>query len=359
MKILFNMGSLQKGGAERVATNLCNYLVNNNDISIVTTIKAESAYPLDEKVKVYNLDDNKPNSNFIIKNIKRIRALNKVIKEIEPDTIVSFLPEPSYRVLFLKIFNRKLKIIVSVRNDPKIEYASKINKIVMRVLYSLADGFVFQTKEAKEYFSKKIQERSVIIPNSINEEFINADISNEKQNIIVNVGRLEEQKNQELLIKAFIPIAKKYDYKLIIYGEGNTRKKLETLVKENDLEEKVFLQGNTDNIKEKLNEAQIFVLTSKYEGMPNALMEAMAMGLACISTDCPCGGPKFLIKNNYNGILVDNDINILSETIENLIIDENKRKKIAKNAVQIREKLNPDKINNEWKKYIEKNKGES
>lgn len=361
MKILFNLGTLRKGGAERVVTNLSNYLSkDNNEISIVTSVaKEKSYYKINDEVKIYGLDEKNKNENFLTKNINRIMRLNDIIKNINPDVIVSFLPEPSYRVLFLKLLNRKLKVIVSVRNDPKIEYKNKINRLVMKILYPLADGFVFQTQEAKEYFNKKIQDKSVIIPNPLNEEFIHAIINKNKNKVIINVGRLEEQKNQEMLIKAFSEVCKKHpEYKLVIYGEGSLREKLTNLISKLDLQNKVFLPGNVDDVIEKLNEAEIFVLSSHYEGMPNALMEAMAMGVACISTDCPCGGPKFLIRQNENGILIKNDDYMeLSEKIEYLVENENVRDKISSNATKIREDLNPIKINLSWKQFIEKNRG--
>ena len=120
MRILFTLGTLNKGGAERVVANISNYLAKrNNEIHIVTTLKEKSFYKLNEKINLYGLD-NRIKYNFIMKNIKRLKKLKKILEEINPDVIISFLPEPSYRILFLKMFNHKLKVIVSVRNDPKI-----------------------------------------------------------------------------------------------------------------------------------------------------------------------------------------------------------------------------------------------
>ena len=122
-----------------------------------------------------------------------------------------------------------------------------------------------------------------------------------------------------------------------------------------NLENRVFLKGEVENIEEKIEKASIFVLSSKYEGMPNALMEAMALGVPCISTDCPCGGPKFLIQNGVNGILakVDKKEDIV-QGIRKILSDEKFANDISKNAIKIREKLNPSVINLKWKNYIEK-----
>lgn len=353
MNILFNMGSLKKGGAERVASNLCNFLVKDNDISIMTSIKENSYYKLNNNINLYNLDENRPEKNFLKKNIKRLKKMNLLVKKIKPDIIISFLPEPSYRILFLKIFNPNIKVIVSVRNDPKVEYSSIKNRMIMKLLYPLADGFVFQTQEAKEYFSKKIQDKSVIIPNPINEEFICEPYTGKREKIIVTVGRLEKQKNHKMLIEAFSKLPEELnEYKLIIYGEGSLRPELEKQIKELNLSDRVFLPGQVDDIKNKIYKASLFVLSSDYEGMPNALMEAMALGIPCISTDCPCGGPRFLICSNKNGILVKiNNSEKMENKIEYILKNENIRNKMGREAIKIREDLNPDNINNEWKKF--------
>lgn len=356
MRILFNIGSLKKGGAERVTANLANFFIHNNDVAIVTSIKCNSFYKLNENINVYALDKEKQYKNVILKNINRLRELSKLIKDYKPDIIISFLPHPSYRVLFLKLFNKNLKVIVSVRNDPKIEYKSKVNSVIMNILYPLADGFIFQTEEAREYFKDKIQKKSEIIPNPIADEFINATINKDKEKRIINVGRLEEQKNQLTLIQAFKAFSDQYpEYKLFIYGEGSLRKRLEDEIEQLKLNDKVFLPGNTDNLIDELNKSEIFVLSSKYEGMPNALMEAMAMGVACISTDCPCGGPRFLIANEENGILIKNGskeqiYNSLIKIIENPEL----RQKLKNNAIKIRRDLNSEVINNRWNNYIRK-----
>lgn len=247
-----------------------------------------------------------------------------------------------------------IKTVISVRNDPKIEYKSKKDKLLMKLLYPKADGYIFQTEEAKRYFNKKIQDNAIIIPNPINETFKRESYADEREKIIVSVGKLEEQKNQMLLIKAFQEVEKKYDnYKLIIYGEGSLRAKFESEIEKIGLKGKILLPGISNNLKEELYKKKMFILSSDYEGMPNALMEAMALGLPVISTNCPCGGPEFLIKDEINGILVPvNNKDKLVEAMLQLIENEKFSRKIGIEATKISEDLAPKKINEIWEKYI-------
>ena len=364
MKIVFVSDTMVKGGAERVIANLANYLQKNNEIYILTLYNSNVEYKLNDNIKVIPLDKEKTNiaeegKSSIFNRIKkwksRINKINELKKEIKPDLILSFMPLPSF-ISLLSNFKVKCKTIISVRNDPSVEFKSFVYKILMKWLFPKTDGIVFQTEDAKNYFSKKIRNKGTIIPNPINEDFIGEKYDGTRQKNIVSVGRLELQKNHELLINAFSNVLKKHnDYNLIIYGEGSLKEKLEEQIKNLNLSDKVHLPGKIDNVKEKIIDAGMFVLSSSYEGMPNALMEAMALGIPVVSTDCPCGGPKFLIKNNINGILVENkNQSELEDAMNKIIEDSNFGNKISKEAHKICDELNPKKINKCWENYIYK-----
>lgn len=356
MKILFCTGSMRKGGAERVISNLTNYLSrDNNELYIITSINTKTEYTLNKNIGVYHLDGIVREKNKLKRIKKRRKKLKEIINNIRPDIIITFLPEPTFMVMSLR---RKIRcpIIISERNDPSEEYKSFIYKFLMRKYYKKADGFIFQTEGAKEYFSKNIQNKSVIIENPINKEFLIRNNNVKKKDIIISTGRLTAQKNQKMLISAFSEITDIYPhYKLIIYGEGDLRNELEMQIKRLGLENKVFLPGVVNNIKEKMEESKIFVLSSNYEGMPNALMEAMALGLPVISTDCPSGGPNYLIENRKTGVLVPiKNVEKLKKAIINLIEDKKMSDELGKNAAKKMKELNPDIINEKWKKYIYK-----
>lgn len=361
MKILFCIDSMTKGGAERVISNLSNYLINNGyDVNILTVVNSDIEYDINLNVKLECLEDkfinvrNEKNgkikkiSNFV----KRIKLMKKAINKINPDIIISFLPYTSF--ITLKAI-KDIPTIVSIRNDPKIEYSSKIYNFLMKKLYPRADGFVYQTEDAKQYFKNIINVKSAIIPNPINEQFIvSQEFQGERKKEIVSVGRLFQQKNHQLLIESFADLSDELlNYNLIIYGEGEDREKLQRIIKEKKLENRIFLPGNIKDVKEKIFDAKMFVLSSDYEGMPNALMEAMALGIPVIATDCPCGGPKFLIDNNNNGILIDvGDKEQLKNAILKIIKDTEFSKKISHNAIEISQKLAPEKINKKWEDFI-------
>ena len=355
MKLMFYMTSLDKGGAERVITNLANFFssLNENEVVITLNTKKNIAYELNNNIEVLELDQTIKRDNFLKRNFTRLLNTNKIIKEKKPDVVIAFLPMPSFRVLLLK---RKLncKVIISDRNDPQKEYKSLFNKFMMKWLYKKADGFIFQTEEQKQYFNKKIQDKSIVIANPLKEEFLQECERENTEDVIINVGRLHPQKNQKLLIEAFYEVKDRFpNFKLKIFGEGKLKSQLEKQIKEMNLEKRVILCGITNNIREELLKSKLFIMTSNYEGMPNALLEAMACGVPCISTDCPCGGPKEVVRNNINGILfpVGNKMELI-KVIEEVLSNDKKLKELGENAQNIRTKLDSKVVNEKWNNYI-------
>jgi len=355
MKLTIFIGDLSGGGAERVVCNLSNFLVSKrHQVEIVTMVNNASSYQLSPKVKRVPLLKGNESNNFVIKNLIRIVRLRRYIKKSDTDIYLSMLPW----TINLILSQRKLikaPIVISERGDPNIRYNnSKLQKWLMKKLYPLADGFVFQTTDAREYYENIVNNNATIIPNAINEDFVGKPYTIHRKKTIVSVGRFTEQKNFSLLIKAFSNIASKYpEYNLIIYGEGPQREKLQNLVTELNISNRVQLPGYVKNIGEHIIDSSLFVLSSNYEGMPNALMEAMALGLPCISTDCPVGGPKFLIEHGVNGILVPvNNVEEMSAQLNNLLSNFNFRKKLGINAKKITNTLSYNNVYEKWEKFL-------
>lgn len=358
MKILFCLGGLNKGGAERVATNLCNYFIdNNNEVEILITRLDEIAYEVNSKIRIKSLQETKK-ENVIKHNINIIKNMKKEVLSYKPDLIISFLKEPTGRILLLKKTCKEIRnipLIISVRADPKIVYKSFFNKTVVKLLYNRADGYIFQTEEAKQFFNKKIQDKSIVIPNPIDEKFL-LEPSVTRNNNIVTLGRLTQQKNHKLLINAFELLHKDYPkYKLIIYGEGPLEKTLKEYIETKKLSQSIELAGVIDDVVKKTYKSKMFVLSSDYEGMPNSLMEAMSMGIPCVSTKCDGGGAEFLIENEKNGLLVEkNNIDQMYNAMKKIIENEELAKKISQSAHNRMKKISPKIINKQWIDYMKK-----
>ena len=367
MKILFNCLNFKKGGAERVISTLANKFIDKNDVTILTLMNLEDMYDLNKNVKRIQIDNNdkytKFNDFFIKLSFNRIFKLYREIINDKPDVIISFLPEPSLRLMLIRNFSRKLKripIIISIRTDPSIEYKNCFIRLIMKKLYKNVDGMVFQTRDAKSYFDNLMTFRNVeIIPNPVNKKFVEEKpYSGIRDKIIVSVGRLEKQKNHMLLIDAFAEVLKRYpEYQLHIYGDGKIKNELNHHIEELSLTNKVVLKGQVDDVGEKIRKSSIFVLSSNYEGMPNALIEAMCIGLPCISSKV--SGAKDLIDDGVNGVLFDiNNKEQLVSKICSIIENKELSNKLSLNSPLIYDLLNEDRIVKKWYDFILKVKNE-
>lgn len=315
MKVAFYINILANGGAERVVANLANALSKDNEVIVITSFACPCEYFLEKKVKRINIESSPKNENFIFRNVRRTIGLRRILKKYKPDTLVSFMGEPNFRSIVACI-GLKIRTVISVRNDPQREYGSLLTRLLAKSLFRFADYTVFQTEDARLWFPKSIQCKSGIILNPVDETFFSTRFDSERHDI-VTTGRLVSQKNHKLLIKAFSQIADKIDDNLYIYGEGELRHELEQLVFDLNMQNRIFLPGVVKNVPETIKSAKLFVLCSDYEGLPNSLMEAIALGIPCISTDCPCGGPKMLLNKNF--LVPINDISQLSELILKMV----------------------------------------
>lgn len=351
-KILFIIDELGSGGAERVLSELANYFAENGEsVYVINLLDKEIFYPLNKKIKHFVFNQGK-GKYLVIRYYQRIKYIKYIIRHIKPDIAISFLPM-SNMVSCLTFWNEKTPLIISERNDPNRNPESKMMRIIRNQLYRLADGVVFQTKDAQRYFSKDIQKKSVIIFNPL-KRGLKAKKGEHKE-ILFTVGRLEKQKNQEMLIRAFKKVSEVFpEYKLWIFGTGSEENSLKQEAKNLGLSNKITFKGVSAKWHEEVENADIFILPSNYEGMPNSLMEALALGKICISTDCPIGGPRELIRNGENGFLIrTGNQEDLEEKIIYSIKNREKLSALRNQAIEDSKDYQLSIISKKWMDFIE------
>ena len=353
MKILFITPSLSFGGAERVMTHLSNaFLRDNNSVSIIITDQEfEIAYELDETIDIRSIPIGR--MNRIRHWIDMRRRLRREILSVDPDVIISFF---NHTMTFVKLaVGHKYPLIFSERNDPNNNIKGFKAKIFQHIALSSANHIVFQSEGARSFYPKRVQRKSCIILNPLEIEKMPEREIDKVDNRIVSVGRLHPQKNQKMLINAFANSNAKDTHTLHIYGDGMLRDELSELITSLKMNDRIFLEGNSKQVNEDIKNSKLFVFTSDYEGLPNALMEAMIMGIPCISTDCSPGGARMLIDDKENGILIPcGDVDRLSSEIDNAVNGVYDLESIGNKAKLLAEKTNIDQIVNEWLENISK-----
>ena len=353
MKLTIFIGGLSGGGAERVVCNLANYMINHgHKVDILNMTEDTPAYELNSEVTRYCLKKKGEELGKISSLTTRIKRLKKYIKSNNTDCYLVFLP---ITTILLFIFKRLIKvpIIASERANPE-SYSKSIQCFLKKCAES-ADGYVFQTEDAQKWYADSCRKTiTQVIPNAINEEFIGKKYEGERKKVIVAAGRMNAQKNFGLLLRSFANIADEFpDYKLKILGDGALLQNYKELAVSLGIGDRVEIPGHVNNVGEHIKDASLFVLSSNYEGMPNALMEAMALGLPCVSTKCPCGGPAFLIQHGENGLLVEvGNEEQMTDAIRQVLSDRQLAEKIGDNASKICETLAPDKIYGQWENFI-------
>lgn len=338
------------GGAQRVTLNLVHWINNNSNNEAFILMgnnsgKGDFMYPL-EGIRHHIL----PKSQFA-----RIIELRKQLIKERPEVLITMgMSDTIYDSI--ACIGLPVKHIISERNDPRNFNGKFITKWISRFLACFADGYVFQTKEAMNYYRLSCFKKGTVIPNPLIglNQMPEKPFDGKRRKEIVAVGRLNIQKNHPLLIRAFADVKNVFpEYNLRIYGEGPTKNDLIRLIEELGLHNRVYLSGAVNNIFSKIYDAELFVLSSNFEGMPNALMEAMALGIPCISTDCPCGGPRELINNGQNGLLVNvKDQAGLKTALTKMLSQPELRQKIGINGFNIRKEFGIEIISKRWLDYI-------
>lgn len=350
LTIAILMGEIGGGGAERVSTLIANYLHDQGyHVHLICFISGDVEYPVNAGIQLHYL---KKSGHKYVNLAVRAVSLKGYLASVSPDVLIS-LGFGYHYLGFCHAFSR-YKVILSERNDPFNEYKDVFSKWMIRHDFGKAHAVVFQTKGAMSFFSDSIRRKSTIIANPVMSDLPDV-FSGKRRECVVAVCRLDPQKNLPLLLRSFARFRQKHDgYILEIYGRGSMEEVLKRQINELGLSKSVIFMGFRKDVHNLIRDAAMFVSSSDYEGISNSMVEALALGLPCISTDCPPGGAGMLIRNGENGYLIPvGDEKGLAEAMAMIVDNLELASIISANASKIRHELSINIIGRKWDECIQ------
>lgn len=351
-EILFITLHLTDGGAERVASELTKTWIQKGiKVKIVQLLPEmfSNSYSMPQGVDYINLS---LGNNKYQRLVNGVLQVIKIMRQYPHATVLCFSKKTIYVVAIASLFTKN-RIVFSERNDPYSSPEERVRRIIRDWAFRRADACVFQTPDARDYFPKVVRDKGVIIPNPINSD-LPKRYEGIRDKVIVAAGRLAPQKNFSMLIKAFALLHDDFpEYKLIIYGRGPLEDELKTLANKLGIAEFVCFPGFSDNIYQDMLKCAVYVSSSDYEGMSNSMLEAMAMGIPSVVTDCPIGGARMVIKDGVNGVLVPvGDEISMSKALNMVLSNDAFAGSIGRAAYELREELPIEKIADKWLEVI-------
>lgn len=340
------------GGAQRVVLTLSNFWLAENRVIIAVLNETEYLFNINPQIGIIfrkYIPIGIPKLKGVINLISSIRFLRKVYQTNNPDIVISFLDTTNITAIIANIGIGK-RLIISERLNPLYSEIEFFWKFLRKKVYKYADSIVLQTTDIQDVLKSmgvKLPKSVQVIPNPVKKTIHNS-IPKRKQ--ILAVGRLHRQKGFDLLLKAYS--LANINWMLFICGDGPEKDTLHMITKELNLEKKVSFLGDVKDVEGYYAVSEIFVLSSRYEGMPNALLEAMSYSCACISFDCP-SGPRDIIVNNENGVIIEaENVNQLAKSIKTLTEEDELRHKLSTNAARVNKDFAIEKIVDMWERLI-------
>ena len=363
-RILLVVSSMQSGGAERIAAHLANYwAAQGHVVMLVPTFSGRGgcAYPLLEEVRLEYLADHVDGAVFGSAKLPRLRAFRRMVLDFEPDTVLSFLTHVNVATL-LACWGLDRPIVVSERTYPPLYRIGRFWGAARRLLYRRATRVVMQTERGALWAKKFCPgARIAVIPNPVvfplprNDPILEPDTTvRQGRRLVLAAGRLGPEKGFDMLLEAFARVARKApEWDLVILGEGDVRGTLEGKKASLGLVGRVFMPGFAGNPGDWYERAELFVLSSRYEGFPNVLLEAMAHGLPAVSFDCDTG-PGNIIRHGEDGYLVPpaEGAEGLAAAIAKLVCEEEQRKRMGAKARDVRRRFSFERIARMWEKAL-------
>ena len=342
------------GGAERQIILLSNELAQKgHEVHLVILNENKAPYLISSLVIVHDLTAKEGTGNFRL--LKRFWALKRVLGSLKPDVTINYNLQGAYFSLLIGRENSG-KILYSERGDPyDSEYSGLLGK-VRDVTCKYVDAFVFQSEGARDFFHLTPKQKAVVIHNSVAVPQDKYPMPLIRDNRIVTVGRLHPLKNPWLMVDAFALIADKHpEVTLEFYGDGTLKEEIQAKIDGVGLSDRVHLNPSRKDIFDCIRTARLFVLPSDFEGMPNALMEAMSLGLPCVSADCRPGGARTLIEDGVNGLIVPmRNPQAMAEKIEYLLNNPEQAERVAKEARKLGETHTNEFVFGKWDEFLKK-----
>lgn len=364
MRIMLVISSLQRGGAERVASIMANHWAESgHPVSLVTIQgKHQDAYALHPEITRVALNLGRVSRNpagGLWNNLRRIRGLRAAVRRLRPDVVISLVTHTNLLVLIATL-RMDVPVVVSERVNPLQMRIGAVRRVLRAWLYPRAAALVVQTDAVRKAMRHLLPPGNItVIPNPVpadDPDELQAHVSLREQlrlpagaKVIAAMGRLEPQKGFDLLVDAFAMLHGRHpDWQLVIFGEGLARAPLEAQITRLGLTACAHLPGVVRTARKYLAEADLFVLSSRFEGFPNVLLEAMACGCAVVSFDCP-SGPGEIIRNDQDGLLVEaGKVTAFAEALSALMDSPARREALGKNARQVLERFSADRIMSLW-----------
>lgn len=349
MRIAVIAHGLSDGGAERVASLVANhYAQKGHAVLFIAAYSPVRVYPLDERVTyVYTGGDYR---NKVTRLIMRSGRIDRELRNFRAEAAVSFIVNES----IYSTLKKTVPFTYTLRIHPGQACETFTDRITCLLAFHGAKRMVFQTPDARDFFSQSIRKKSVVIANPLTRNLPDWKGTEVCEKTVITACRLNEQKNLPMLISAFAAFRKKYpEYTLHIYGEGELKEELKAFANSCGVAESVFFPGYARNIHEIMANSGIFALTSDYEGLSNSMLEALAIGIPTVCTDCPPGGAKLYIEDGVSGMLVPvGDTEALTEKLCQMAENPALCRKLSENARKIREELDVDKVLSQWEDIL-------